>query len=317
MLHNMRPVSRDDIDRIVALAESVADADEPDSVVTREMVAAQFDIPGMDITEYSWVLPDTSGRLIASVAAVPMPTDEDETVHLSWTVHPEHRSHDFHEHLLRFAEEKAQTVRRMRHMPGWFHVGLRPVHSDRYALLERYGYSPKRWFLEMERHLDNMPEAVLPEGFTMDDATATGAGGDVYSTLEESFRDHWHQAHFTREQYDHFLAMLAQAPMLTLLARDSAGEPAGACLARLSAEKNARNGTAEGEVAILGVRRPYRNRGLGRALLARSLAWLRECGMNTATIDVDADSPTGANRLYAAVGFVERRRSVVYMKPMP
>ncbi|MBM3494201.1 MAG: hypothetical protein FJX72_07760, partial [Armatimonadetes bacterium] len=53
----LRPINRDDVDAIVALAEAVAAVDDPDSVVTRDHVAAQFDIPGIDITRTVWVMP--------------------------------------------------------------------------------------------------------------------------------------------------------------------------------------------------------------------------------------------------------------------
>ena len=66
----------------------------------------------------------------------------------------------------------------------------------------------------------------------------------------------------------------------------------------------------------LGVRRPFRRSGLGRALLTQSLLLLKGEGLTKAVLHVDADSPTGATRLYEAVGFTERKRSAVYQKPL-
>ncbi len=317
MLTGLRPISRADIDAIVCLAEAVRLVDDPGDAVTREMVAAQFDIPGLDITEFAYVLPGTGGALVASVSAVPMPTAEDETVHISWTVHPDHRKEGMDEALLRFAEDCAVRARRLPHMPGRFQIGLRVHRPDRIELLERFGYAATRWFLEMERSLDgDLPELDGPAGYAVRPASEDDRD-DVFAVLYESFRDHWHQANFTREQYEHFYAAMAHAPLATFIARDADGAAAGACIVRVSAERNAHRGTSEGEIAVLGVRRSSRKRGLGRSLLAHSLAWLAQQGQKIATIDVDADSQTGANRLYEDVGFVERRRSVIYMKPMP
>ena len=317
MLEALRPISRADIEGITALAAAVRSQDPTEVVVTREMVAAQFDMPGLDITRLAYVLPDTSGKLMASVAAVPIPTDDDETVHISWTVHPEHRGEGLDEALLRFAEDCGGRSRKLPDVPGRFQVGVRVDRRDRIGLLERHGYTATRWFLEMERSLDGCaPEPATPSGFTVRPAAETDRD-DVFGILEESFRDHWHQAHYTREQCEHFYAMMALAPLMTFVARTTDGDGAGACIARVSAERNEQEGVSEGEIAVLGVRRHYRKRGLGRALLEHSLAWLAELGLQSAAIDVDADSQTGADRLYADVGFVERRRSVIYMKAMP
>jgi GNAT superfamily N-acetyltransferase len=57
-----------------------------------------------------------------------------------------------------------------------------------------------------------------------------------------------------------------------------------------------------GTVADLGVRRPWRGRGLGLALLGRAFDEFRERGLTRARLNVDAASPTGATRLYERAG---------------
>jgi len=122
-------------------------------------------------------------------------------------------------------------------------------------------------------------------------------------------------------------------------------EIAGLCLCDVNKEHIARIGRQEGWVDILGVRRAYRHRGLGRALLLAGLHALKEAGMESATplvlrhlsytlgpeaqgfratrtgpkdsgLGVDADSLTGATRLYESVGFAERRRYILYRRPL-
>ena len=71
-------------------------------------------------------------------------------------------------------------------------------------------------------------------------------------------------------------------------------------------------GDAElGWVASLGVRRPWRGAGSGAALLLRRVrASSSAAGMTRVGLGVDAESPTGANRLYERVGMrVVRSRS--------
>jgi mycothiol synthase len=57
-----------------------------------------------------------------------------------------------------------------------------------------------------------------------------------------------------------------------------------------------------GWISILGVRRPGRRRGLGEALLRHAFRELHTRGLRRVGLSVDAESPTGAMRLYERVG---------------
>jgi ribosomal protein S18 acetylase RimI-like enzyme len=69
-------------------------------------------------------------------------------------------------------------------------------------------------------------------------------------------------------------------------------------------------------VASVGVRRPWRRRGLARALLASALVAAREAGFTSASLGVDTDSPTGATALYTSVGFAPDKTFTTYRKPL-
>lgn len=84
----------------------------------------------------------------------------------------------------------------------------------------------------------------------------------------------------------------------------------------INAEENRVYGRRRGYTETICVRRPWRGRGLARALLARSLRMLQELGLSEAALTVDADSPSGALRLYKSMGFVVDRQSAVYRKPL-
>jgi ribosomal protein S18 acetylase RimI-like enzyme len=63
-------------------------------------------------------------------------------------------------------------------------------------------------------------------------------------------------------------------------------------------------------------RRPWRKRGLANALIARSLAVIKERGMDTTILGVDADNPTGALGLYERNGFQVFERSTAWRRPL-
>ena len=64
-----------------------------------------------------------------------------------------------------------------------------------------------------------------------------------------------------------------------------------------------------GWVGILGVRSPWRRRGLGDALLRASFAALYERGLRRVGLGVDTENVTGALRLYERAGMRAVRRT--------
>jgi len=69
-----------------------------------------------------------------------------------------------------------------------------------------------------------------------------------------------------------------------------------------------------GETDDLFVRRPWRRRALGRALLVGSLHLLNARGLVTAGLGVDAENVSGALSLYESVGFRPYQRVVSWRK---
>ena len=84
----------------------------------------------------------------------------------------------------------------------------------------------------------------------------------------------------------------------------------------VSTEENAAFGRHRGWLDSVFVRRAWRRRGLGAAIVARALVRLREAGMSEAMLGVDSDNPSGALALYERAGFEVVRRSAAYRKPM-
>jgi mycothiol synthase len=72
-----------------------------------------------------------------------------------------------------------------------------------------------------------------------------------------------------------------------------------------------------GWIGSIGVRKPWRRRGLGLALLHHAFKefWLR--GERTVGLGVDAENPTGATRLYERAGMQLGFEFVVYEKRPP
>jgi len=64
------------------------------------------------------------------------------------------------------------------------------------------------------------------------------------------------------------------------------------------------------------VRRHWRGRGYGRALLLQTFRDFRRRGITRATLGVDASNATGATRLYERAGMRVLNEDVVYEKDL-
>lgn len=104
-----------------------------------------------------------------------------------------------------------------------------------------------------------------------------------------------------RSRFDMLISDVDAAPFLAL----AEGEPAGLILFRFRRRLN--HATFEGWVSELVVAERFRNRGIGRTLLAAAIAEWRLRGGHQVTLEV-AHQRTAARALYSAAGFEERGR---------
>ena len=78
--------------------------------------------------------------------------------------------------------------------------------------------------------------------------------------------------------------------------------------------------TADGEgtyLEYLGVHRSARGHGIAKALLRAAIADAAERGRTHVDLEVDADSPTGADGLYAAMGWETFERTESWHSSAP
>ncbi len=182
------------------------------------------------------------------------------------------------------------------------------------ALLNGAGYKPVRWFFEMTRDLrEPIPEVELPAGLEVRPVT-TEMISQIWEADIEAFQDHWGGFDTSPESLQRWTERPAFDPTLWLIAWDG-DEVAGGVINAIEAEENEALGLKRGWLHSVFTRRPWRKRGLARALIARSLDAIGERGMDTGILGVDADNPTGALGLYERIGFVIAERSTAWRRP--
>lgn len=200
--------------------------------------------------------------------------------------------------------------------PKW--LGSEGIDADRgnAALLAGDGYAPVRYFYDMVAPtLEGIVEPPMPEGIEQRPVTRAQYR-TIWLASAEAFRDHWGMAEWTEEDWTRFDADPDNAdPRFWRVGWDG-DEVAGVVTTTVPAEENKRHGRNRVYVAAVSVRRPWRRRGLARALLAGSLVGAREAGFTSASLGVDTDSPTGATALYQSLGFVPEKTFTAWRKAL-
>jgi mycothiol synthase len=183
------------------------------------------------------------------------------------------------------------------------------------ALLAAQGYVSIRFGFEMRRFLTGeLPEHALPEGLEMRPVVPADHRA-IFDANNEAFRDHWGH----RERGEREFAALYAAPTtdtsLWCIAWEG-DQVAGVVINAIFHEENATLGVRRGWLDQVSVRRPWRGRGVAKALCAASFRVLRERGMDEAWLGVDGSNPTGALQLYEGLGFAVARRWQAYARPI-
>jgi mycothiol synthase len=179
------------------------------------------------------------------------------------------------------------------------------------AILEAEGFEPIRWIFRMRRAtLADIPEAPLPDGLEFRPVRAEDHRAIVEAEYE-AFRDHWEARDFSEASFEALFRMSDIDTSLWVVAWDG-DQVAGVVENWIWRDENERLGVARGWLDHISVRRPWRRRGVGRAITAQALRRLAGAGMAEAMLGVDAENPTGALGLYEGLGFEVDQRATIY-----
>jgi mycothiol synthase len=298
----LRPPREDDFDAMLevlnAATRAVDGEDEYSADGLRTWLTSPKVVPERDVR-----VVEEDGRLIA-YADVDAQGEDPVTWWSDIRVHPDADAGVVVPELMRWIEERAGDGR----LRVWTPSKVQAV-AEAY---ERLGLRPIRHSFRMAIELDREPEPPSwPAGISVHTFEA-GEERAVYDAFREAWIDTWVPDEEPFEEWAHWtLEREGFDPTLWFLARDG-DEIAGFSLCLPS---ETRKDTCI--VSLLGVRRPWRRRGLGEALLRHSFAEFWRRGFRRAQLGVDAESPTGATRLYERVGMRVVRRLDFYEKELP
>jgi mycothiol synthase len=298
-----RPAGWDDLDAVVALVQAcdLADAGVVDPV--REHIDEEWRIAKDGLEPHVLLVHAGDGSLVGLAQVFGL--NPELSVDAWVRVHPDHRSRGLGTALAAWTEDRAPGLV----PPGassklYNSIPLEDEAGDR--LLVARGFAPVRVFWHMERIFDGDPEpAEVPPGCEIRTYSHPADAETVHDVLEDAFTDHWGY-----EPYPRDLAMeqLSRRDPGLIWVATFEGSAAGALIARMLEDT--------GWIDDLGVRRPWRGRGMARALLRQAFAELARRGIVTVALNVDSENTTGATGLYESVGMRARRAWRVYEKPL-
>jgi ribosomal protein S18 acetylase RimI-like enzyme len=199
--------------------------------------------------------------------------------------------------------------------PRWLQTDAwdRDAYLER--LLRRDGYRPARKGYEMVRPtMDDIADAPLPPGLEIRPVTRADFRR-IFEADVEAFRDHWGGNDESEAAFLRFADDPVYDPSLFQVAFDG-DEIAGLVMGLIDPADVARKRSVVGLIDDVAVRRPWRRRGLARALVLRTLAELRDRGATSAFLGVDGENPNQAMSLYEGCGFRIVSSETTWRKPL-
>jgi mycothiol synthase len=305
-----RPAVDADLSAVVALINASNRADGVAELLERSELAGEWSGDRTAMATDTWLAVD--GDSCVGVAyTVHLPS---ETVHerciIHGTVAPDRRGQGIGRALMTWAIDHATELLRSsgRDLPRRIQVEADDQHVADQRLFVALGFEPVRWFEELRRPLTDLPAAA-----TLEDVVIVPWPDDRDEELLEvrnaSFADHWGSTPTSPSAWHHQLHGYASRPDLSFIAVDGDDRPVGICVNARYESDDEVTGRRDGWIMTLGTLAPWRGRGIASALLGASLHAFAGAGLTHAALSVDGDSPTGAARLYRALGFEQARRS--------
>lgn len=201
--------------------------------------------------------------------------------------------------LLDAIARRADTLGRD-HVRGW----APEIDRDLQEAYDRAGFRPFRHSFRMEIELGgDLSPPEWPDGFSVR-PFRKGDERAAWEVQQDSFADTWGFTPDPFETWAHWNLGEYFQPAHWFFV-EAGDEVAAIALCRQSESE-----PGLGWVNILGVRPAYRRLGLAIALLQHVFEHFAGLGLKTVGLDVDAENPTGAVRLYERAGMHVARRDI-------
>ncbi|SBS73484.1 GCN5-related N-acetyltransferase [uncultured Microbacterium sp.] len=311
-----RPASLAEIDAMHSVFAAAAPVDHPTYTTPREELEETLELSHVDAARDTLVGFAADGTPVAVGVAMPH-ADRSSVVrtYLDGVVHPDWRRRgiggavvqwELARALQQFAESGAA-------LPAEAVMYADERDAGAVVLAERLGLQTERWFTSMVRDsAATLPELPEVDGIQIVPFTPELAEAGR-TARNDAFRDHWGSLPTDPERWEQFVGGPFFRYDLSRVAL--AGDRIVAfSLASVNEDDWETLGASNAYIDLIGVVRDHRRRGLAPLVVSRTLAAIADAGLEKAVLDVDTESPTGANTLYERLGFTATDRSRALVK---
>ena len=317
--YRSRPANMDDLNAAVEMfnidARRIVGVDK---FILQE-IGNEWQTPGFNPNTDSLVVLSQDGSLVGYYQV--WDVKPHVSIHCWGRVHPDHTNRGVGSYLLEWAEERARLA--IPKAPPQARVIMESsvicLNQAAQDLFTEVGLQQVRYALRMVIELDSPPPAPQwQSGIEVRTLVVDQDEWAMTNAVIESFRDHWgfveRPIEEEHERWMHYIKNNDDFdPTLFFLAWDG-DQIAGASLCWPSSHDD----PDMGWVDVLGVRRPWRKRGLGLALLQHTFGEFYSRKKLRVGLGVDAQNLTGALRLYERAGMHSdlNRQYVIYEKEL-
>ncbi len=315
--YDWRPLDPGQAGAWADLLAAVEEHDHSDEILGEADLIEEFADPNKDFARGSIAVYDGATMIGHSVLIFREAPGAVHHMHEWGTVRPEFRGQGVGTRLLEWSQRAAIGLHTDLYpgLPLALDGACLVRNTEAMELFAAQGFEQARWFHRMTLEpTADPPRPADPPGVSITALTADHHAAAM-SVRNEAFRDHWGSTEMSPQSWAHWLGYAAFRPGCSFIAYAD-GAPAGIVIGHEYDAYTEATGRRELYIALVGTRRSARGRGIASALLGHALAAARADGACWASLEVDADSPTGALGLYERIGFTVTDTWVTHRKAL-
>ncbi len=309
----LRPIVSCELPEILALHRRAQIGDSVPEVLELAELEEELDDAHVVLATDTRVV-EIDGELVGYANTHHLPSDVgEERCFINGEVDPAFRRRGVGTALLEWGIERASAQLRTstNQLPKYVRVDSYDFIRDAHALYAKVGFVPVRYMEELLRPLVDLPLVTEIDGITIV-PWPDGRDEEIRVEKNTAFADHWGTTPTTAERWDQMVRGFAGRPDLSFIALDADDVVVGHCLNTRYEADDELIGRRDGWIQSLGTLAEWRGRGIGSAMITRSLDAFAAANLTHASIGVDSENPTGAAQLYRSLGFVQNQRSITH-----
>ena len=303
----------DDMAAVCELLNLAGAADGEQMVMEVEELVEDIGPPAVEVAADT-LAATVHGEIVGVAWTYYLPSAErEERCYVFGTVHPGHRAKGIGHRLLSWGVEHAGALLKSSGsaLPKYVRAEAPDQAADALELFASVGLEPIRYFDTLVRSLRDATPVVDVDGITII-RWPGHRSAEILSMKNTAFASHWGSTPTSPKAWQHKTEGFGARADWSYVAVDADDNIVGVCLSHRYEADDEILGRRVGWIDTLGTLAEWRRRGVAAALINTALRRYQDLGLTHAALNVDSDSPTGANRLYASLGFEPFKRRVTY-----